>query len=557
MQTSDSGSTRPRWPLVLALVGFFVVVGAGALAAFFVWGHGKDLIARALPHRQPPPSGSAAAQARVQRQTPVAEIAPAPVPTALPLVGTPGHDADGYPTQYVDRPALRSLLWHERYAELTRYLEQFQQEFEADPKREYWPSDAGDVFDSAEPSLLKSLDAWVAATPDSFAPYFARATYWTRAAYARRGGKYASDTPGDDFGSMREAVRNAVKDLDRTLSLRPKVVHATVHKINMLKLENGRDAIQREIEKATALCPTCFRARVAYINSLTPRWGGSYPEMQAYADKTAGIANPKLRFLKGYIDLDKAEMFSSNKDYDRALQAIQRACALGDHWQFLRERADIQMRRDDDQHALADLDRALSLRPGLPALLIDRALVRVGLKQWEAAGNDLLGGLRVDPTSSYGREIFGQVLQGVIYDAWEHHRAGRRNDALRVIEIAAELAPTNREVQSRKTAIIEGATPDAGGGLAALEQAAAQAPDDFRAVQQLGYALVDRGQFDRLVKIWDAYIGRNPNDGRAYLERGGGYFRLRKLAEAGADATKACSLGVSEGCARAKQVGAR
>jgi hypothetical protein len=42
---------------------------------------------------------------------------------------------------------------------------------------------------------------------------------------------------------------------------------------------------------------------------------------------------------------------------------------------------------------------------------------------------------------------------------------------------------------------------------------------------------------------------------RAYLERGGAYFNLRKIDLARADAVKACDLGVSEACARAKALG--
>lgn len=54
--------------------------------------------------------------------------------------------------------------------------------------------------------------------------------------------------------------------------------------------------------------------------------------------------------------------------------------------------------------------------------------------------------------------------------------------------------------------------------------------------------------------MWTAYLARHPNEGRAYLERGGANFHLGKRAEARADAAKACELGVSEGCEREKQI---
>jgi tetratricopeptide (TPR) repeat protein len=82
-----------------------------------------------------------------------------------------------------------------------------------------------------------------------------------------------------------------------------------------------------------------------------------------------------------------------------------------------------------------------------------------------------------------------------------------------------------------------------------------QNPDDFRAYQRLDYALASKGAFERVVALWTEYLARHANDGPAYLERGGAYVHLRRLPEAHADATKACTLGVSEGCARAKQLG--
>src|SRR5580693_4197978 len=83
---------------------------------------------------------------RAERQTPLVQVAPAPLPSGLPLTGVEGHDSDGYPTRYVDRPALRSLLAHQRYQELSSDFDQLQSAFEADPKHEYWPIDAGDAF---------------------------------------------------------------------------------------------------------------------------------------------------------------------------------------------------------------------------------------------------------------------------------------------------------------------------------------------------------------------------------------------------------------------------
>lgn len=112
--------------------------------------------------------------AREERQQVALRVAPGLLPRVLPLLGPDGADADGYPKRYVDRVGLRSLLAFHQFADLTNYFEQFQTAFEADPRKEYWPIDAGEAFESAEPEIVAELDAWVAATPQSFAPYLAR-----------------------------------------------------------------------------------------------------------------------------------------------------------------------------------------------------------------------------------------------------------------------------------------------------------------------------------------------------------------------------------------------
>jgi len=57
-----------------------------------------------------------------------------------------------------------------------------------------------------------------------------------------------------------------------------------------------------------------------------------------------------------------------------------------------------------------------------------------------------------------------------------------------------------------------------------------------------------------VIEAWNGFLQRHPNEGRAYLERGGAYSRIRKMNEAAQDAQKACDLGVNEGCEHAKRL---
>lgn len=527
---------KVRWQFMLALTLTFLVAVSvgGALAIREGWLHGKASVKKVDT-------------ARAQRVAPLIDVAPVPIPKALPLIGAEGKTADGYPTQSVDGAGLRSLLWHERWDELDRHFAQFQEAFEADEKHEYWPIDAGAAFASADPSIEPKLDAWVAARPASFAARFARGAHWNGVGWARRGGKWAKDTPASDFASMDDAFRKALVDLDAAIAMKPKLMAARLERMRVLTAHENRGEMRAEVDRATAACPGCFQIRASYLLNTRPRWGGTYAAMTTYASSCDAARNARCRWLLGYVDLDRAKIArEGTKD---GASDIERALTFGEASDFLLERARIRIAKSDWQGAHADAERALVVRPGVPEAMFLHAEALYGSKTWEPAGQALLDGLRLDPSDAHAKGLAPDVVLGLLNEAWTHNQAGRREDALRVLDIAAELAPSDREVIGRRAWLIVGTDkPD----VPALEAAILKSPDDLRLHQQLDYSLALQGNYARVVEMWTAYITRHPEDARAYLERGGAYHHLKKTAESRADAAKACSLGINEGCLHAK-----
>jgi len=329
----------------LGIIALFGVVAVAAVA-FCVW---RLQVAR---------REAADTSARAKRQAVVSLVAPAPLPLGVPLLGPVGVDAEGYPTQWVDRPAVRSLLSHRKLTELSGFIERFQADFEADPRKEYWPADAAAALDSAEPELRALLDEWVAAAPTSFAPLLARGAYFTAVGFARRGAKWAKDTPNADFDAMADAFAPARADLKRALELRPRAVAAYRGLIQMEAAGGTPAGARHAVDAATATCAACFQIRTVYLLNARPRWGGSYDAMRAYAAAAPVADNRRLALLAGYVDWDLAVIAESEKKYDVALTAIARAIALGDHWAFLLQRASIEARKDDLDAALRDIERA-------------------------------------------------------------------------------------------------------------------------------------------------------------------------------------------------------
>jgi tetratricopeptide (TPR) repeat protein len=482
----------------------------------------------------------AAREVREVRTGPSIEPTPAPVPTALPLVGGDGKLPDGYPIAYVDATALRSLLYQSRFSDLDRYFGQLQDAFEVDDKREYWIQDAADAFGSTEPALAPLLGAWVAASRGSFASYLARAAHRVGMGWKRKGERSAYQAR-----AMRAEFNAAIVDLDKSLSVRPKLVAARQLRLLALAgLGAPSSVLRAEVDRATQVCPGCFRIRATYLLNTTPRQGGTYDQMHSFAATCDPAVNARCRLLDGYADLDRADIASTNKQLVEAEEAIDRAIALGDCAPFLVERSFIRRARANYEGALTDADRALALWHSGGGL-VARANALLGMRRFEPAAQALLEAVRLDPSDVRARELAAHAVRGLLVQAVENAKAGRDDDTRRAIDLAAELAPSDPEVISLRAATTQGGNE---ADTRALEAAAAKSPDDLRLHQELGQALLGGSDFTRAESMWTDYIAHHPREGRAYFERAALLRELGKQEEARDDAARACAFGIDEAC---------
>ncbi len=495
--------------------------------------------------------------ARALRERGVLAVAPGPVPTELPLLGDEGLDADGYPRRFVDGVGLRAALHGRRFEALTRWIEELQAAFEQDPRREYAAVDSVEAFGSAEEELRPLLDAWVAASPASFAPLAARGHHLRALGFARRGERALIETPEADLAAMRDAHAAARVDLEGALVLAPRSIGA--HRGLLAIARAGEGEVEARLGVSLQSFPTSFLVRVSALQALQPRWGGSVEAMLRVVKEAPVDRNPRLRLLRGYVELDRAMTLDRAGRLPEALAAVEAACAIGEHWEFLMRRGYLLRRAERAEAGLPDLDRAVRLRPNHPSPRVQRAHTLRALKRYEEAGRELLAALRLEPTASGVAKLHAEIVQGLLFVATGARKEGRAQDQARVIALASELAPTDRTVQHWRVTEVEGGAPggQTPGGIEALRAKAAAAPDDFRAQQQLDYALARAGRRTEVLPIWDAFLTRNPEHGGAHLERGGALLSLGRRDEAVLDAKRACALGVNEGCARARQFGGR
>jgi tetratricopeptide (TPR) repeat protein len=260
------------------------------------------------------------------------------------------------------RLELLALLRDRKFAELTRRVEAAQAAFEQDPSREAETAQLWDAFATADPSVGPLLDAWAEAVP-SYAPRVALGIYESSLGWKARGGKWASETPRARFDAMDEHFRRARENLFRALEMHPRLVVAYEKLLSIGRAGGApRGELLRYTEPVGQICPSCVYPLWIYLESLEPRWGGSYEEMDRFV---AGLAPriakyPQLAVLAGAAAEDRGDSASDAGDYEAALRLYNEALDHGDYWVYRRSRGGALYRLKRYEEALADQEFQLA-----------------------------------------------------------------------------------------------------------------------------------------------------------------------------------------------------
>jgi tetratricopeptide (TPR) repeat protein len=348
---------------------------------------------------------------------------------------------------------------------------------------------------------------------------------------------------------MRTTLALAEKDLLRALELCPKLVAAQDRLLSVAMGLGRRQHKYALMEAAAATCPLCFAVRTHFMYSITPRWGGSYAEMEAFAARSQARAheNPRLRFLLGRADLDRCDRFRADKKLGRALAACDRAVSTGDYAYYHLERAQVLRDLNRKPEALTACNRALELRPQLKKALGERAYLLLCANRFEEAAADVRLAIRLDPTDSHRTRRFDRLLDKMARIGHRHFRAQAYDRAIQAYNRLLAIHPAYPDALVWR-GVARARKGDTAGGMQDLNLAVKIAPDNFDACMQLDHQLAARRRFDVVVGHWDRFLALRPDHGRAHFERGGAYYNQGKFTEALRDAKAACRLGYDQGC---------
>lgn len=125
------------------------------------------------------------------------------------------------------------------------------------------------------------------------------------------------------------------------------------------KASGNTDNARNILDTAVRSIPETYYVRYIYLTSLHPKWGGSYEQMQAYADTldSDALVNPRLWSLKGEVPAERGFIAMLNNEYTQAINYYTEALSYGERMSFLKNRGQMYMESRQNDLALKDFRR--------------------------------------------------------------------------------------------------------------------------------------------------------------------------------------------------------
>jgi tetratricopeptide (TPR) repeat protein len=368
-----------------------------------------------------------------------------------------------------------------------------------------------------------------------------------------RGDRRIIEKDQNEYKEMERYYSLALLDIDQALKLNVGIDVCYALKVEIGMALEKEELITNALVDASKYHPYGYRVRMKYLQTLTPRNGGSYQRMEGFIASCSKLAvyNPKLKELSAAIPADKGSAFSYLGKYDQAVKMYTEALKYSNYHSYYTDRGDAYAKLQDYKHALEDYDRALELSLNNPEYLRRKAQALSHQSRF------------ID-----GQKMKGQSKQADTYDDWppkkssnseiaqanEHTqkasdflRAGQYEKAIPEYTEAIRFVPDeyflyhNRGLCYLQLKNDEAALQDF---LRAIERKR----DDIEAYIKITFIYANRGAYDEALNSITTAITLKPDNAEAIYHRAKIYERKGMNIEALQDARQACDMGYQRAC---------
>ncbi len=444
----------------------------------------------------------------------------------------------------------RALLTGGKFSAINKQLQRFESEAKTNGANEANLFDAYLALGLPTAEQKTRLQRWRNSTPDTYQPYLALAMHAYNHGWLARGGAWSSETEEQQFTAMRAHFEQAQSYLEQAAQYNPPTAIPTYLQIGIWKTQKDSSSLQslgKTLDHALTEYPGSYVIRAHFMHALYPRWGGSYAAMSQFAslsqDKIS--LNPKIRWLQGLVDADRAFMATRMDAYKRADSLYASALQYGPNPEVLRQRARNSYEQENYTEALAYINQSILGDPEKADALRLRCITQMKLDDLDAAVRDCRQAQLLNPLDDVAAENLRRIANRFYRQGTEFGKSREYQSALQQYARAIELKPGELKFRYGRAWTLN-KVGEYAAALDELKRCIDIEPSDFNSHLLLDRILTRSRDWGEIVQYWNAYISLQPSDQEAYFERAGTYHHLGDREASLQDLKKASELGHPE-----------
>ncbi len=316
--------------------------------------------------------------------------------TLFALSGDFAHAGDeGLP----DRAGLIAALRAGRFAELDAELMRIEDAVEAHRLPERNLDYAFRSFANSDPALEARFDEWIAASPRSFAAYFARGRYVLHLADLAKENATVAKVPADWWTKIEGYQVRAAKDIGAALELEPDLTWAYSDLADIADAHGDRRTSERLFQEGVARVPNSGVIQSIPFGSIDKSTKAGLRDLFAMIDDLLAKYgdDPNFLYLRGYKDSVLADQVCRAGNHEKGIELATRALRATDLPRYVYMRANIFRCAGRHREAVADYDTVIELTPDYAPAFHWRGRSKHSLGLYSAAQDDYSHAIALDP----------------------------------------------------------------------------------------------------------------------------------------------------------------
>jgi tetratricopeptide (TPR) repeat protein len=459
----------------------------------------------------------------------------------------------------VDKSTILFLFQHQLFKSLNSKMEEYQSAYDLDYQEEHNVYEAFDVFFKAEPAFESLFVKWIKEYAESYMPYAARANYYCACARIARGSKWLLEKDQKEYKEMERYFALALLDIHEALKKNARLDVCYAMMVEIGSVTANEEMKNNALTEALKIHPYAYRMRLKYVQTLTPRMGGSYDKMKIFIDSCAGYAamNPRLKELYSSIPAEKGNVFSYLGKNGEAVKMYTEALNDSKYHLYYANRGEAFVRLRKFTQALNDYDEALKLSPNDPEYLIRKAKVIDGQASISNAKqtNQLRKRFESSDERNQDQSLINEITQANVHGEKGGNlvNAGRYEEAITEYSEVIRLVPYEY-IPYFNRAICYTQLHNDDAALLDFLRVVELKPDYLNTYLRITTIYANRGMYDDALTSINKMLTVDPSNGEALFNRGRIYERKGSNVEALQDIRQACDLGYQQACRYYNQV---